>query len=58
MPAISAGIYGYPPDEACRVIVEAVVSWLADGGSFREIRLVAFGGDVAEDFRLALRSSR
>ena len=58
MPAISAGIYGYPPDEACRVIVEAVESWLAEGGSLKEIRLVAFGGDVAEHFRLALRSSR
>ena len=58
MPAISAGIYGYPPDAACRVIVEAVVSWLAKGGSLREIRLVAFGGDVAEHFRLALRSWR
>jgi glutamate racemase len=58
MPAISAGIYGYPPDEACRVIVEAVVNWLAEGGSLREIRLVAFGGDVAEHFRMALRSSR
>ena len=57
MPAISAGIYGYPPDEACRVIVEAVERWLADGGSLQEIRLVAFDGDVAEHFRRALRSS-
>ena len=58
LPAISAGIYGYPPDEACRVIVEAVERWLADGGSLQEIRLVAFGADVAEDFRQAVRSSR
>ena len=58
LPAISAGIYGYPPDEACRVIVEAVERWLADGGSLQEIRLVAFGADVAEGFRQAVRSSR
>ena len=58
LPAISAGIYGYPPDEACRVIVEAVERWLADGGSLQEIRLVAFGADVAEHFRQAVRSSR
>jgi glutamate racemase len=58
MPAISAGIYGYPPDEACRVIVESVEGWLAEGGSIREIRLVAFDADVAEYFRQALRSSR
>jgi len=58
LPAISAGIYGYPPDEACRVIVEAVERWLADGGSLQEVRLVAFGANVAEVFRQALRSSR
>ena len=58
LPAISAGIYGYPPDKACRVIVEAVERWLAEGGSLREIRLVAFGEDVAGHFRQALRSSR
>ncbi len=58
LPAISAGIYGYPPDEACRVIVEAVENWLLEGGSLSEIRLVAFGGDIAERFRQALRSSR
>ena len=58
LPAISAGIYGYPPDKACRVIVEAVERWLAEGGSLREIRLVAFGEDVAGHFRQALASSR
>jgi O-acetyl-ADP-ribose deacetylase (regulator of RNase III) len=58
LPAISAGIYGYPPDAACRVIVEAVENWLAERGSVSEIRLVAFGGDIAEHFRRALRSPR
>jgi O-acetyl-ADP-ribose deacetylase (regulator of RNase III) len=58
LPAISAGIYGYPSDEACRVIVEAVSDWLFEGGSVAEIRLVAFDGDIAEHFRRALRSSR
>jgi O-acetyl-ADP-ribose deacetylase (regulator of RNase III) len=58
MPAISAGIYGYPPGAACGVIVDAVEDWLAEGSSIEEIRLVAFGADVAEHFRRALRSSR
>lgn len=58
MPAVSAGIYGYPPDAACRVIVEAVEGWLAGGSSIEEIRLVAFDADVAEHFRRALRSPR
>jgi glutamate racemase len=58
LPAISAGIYGYPPDEACCVIVEAVESRLARGTTIREIRLVAFDASVAEHFRRALRSQR
>jgi glutamate racemase len=56
MPAISAGIYGYPTDQACRVIVESAENWIAEGGSLREIRLVAFAADVAEHFRQAVRS--
>jgi O-acetyl-ADP-ribose deacetylase (regulator of RNase III) len=57
IPAISAGIYGYPPDKACRVIAEAVETRLARGTMIREIRLVAFDAAVAEHFRQALRSS-
>ena len=58
LPAISAGIYGYPANEACRVIVEAVENWLAEGGSMQEIRLVAFDADIAAHFRHVLSSSR
>lgn len=49
MPAISAGIYGYPIDEALAVITDAATRWEADhpewGG---EIRFVAFEAEVAE----------
>lgn len=58
LPAISAGIYGYPLADACRVIVDAVRDWLDDGGAIRDIRLVAFDERTAEQFRLALCSTR
>ena len=55
MPAISAGIYGYPTEEATAVIVTAVAVWLeANPGVLTEVRLVAFGTETAEGFRAAL----
>ena len=56
MPAISAGIFGYPPDEACRVIVVEATVWLEAGGALDEIRLVAFSDAIADHFRSALRT--
>jgi len=56
MPTISAGIYGYPPAEACRVIVESVATWLSDGGDVDEVRLVAFSDDIVAYYRSALRT--
>ena len=58
LPAISAGIYGYPPADACRVIVETTDTWLKAGGDLEEIRLVAFDSRTAEHFEAALRSIR
>jgi O-acetyl-ADP-ribose deacetylase len=55
-PAISAGIYGYPLDEATRVLADAVVDWLADHPSrFDEVVLVGFQDEVTEAFATALR---
>jgi len=56
LPAISAGIYGYPLADACRVIAETADSWLTQGGSLAEIRLVAFDQATAGHFQAALRS--
>ncbi len=56
LPALSAGIFGYPPVEACSVIVQAVRSWLHGDRSLESIRLVAFDADTADHFRTALGS--
>jgi putative ATPase len=56
LPAISSGIYGYPADEACRVIVDAAGDWLDAGGSLDDIRLVAYSDTIADHFRTALRT--
>ncbi|MEZ5174834.1 MAG: glutamate racemase [Acidimicrobiia bacterium] len=51
MPAISAGIYGYPPDEACAVIVSTVARRLRDDpGPLRSVRLVGFDRVMADRF--------
>lgn len=57
MPAISAGIYGYPAEDATAVITDAVAAWLdSNPGVLTEVRLVAFGPETAEGFHAALRT--
>jgi glutamate racemase len=53
IPAISAGIYGYPPDEATVVIAQTTAEFLSDGAtSLRSVRLV--GHDAAMTVRFAV----
>jgi len=55
MPAISAGVFGYPRDEACQVIVAACKEWLdRRPGLISELRLVGFDHEAVADFRHAL----
>jgi O-acetyl-ADP-ribose deacetylase (regulator of RNase III) len=55
LPAISAGIFGYPRTEATRVIAEETVAWLeAAPASISEVRLVGFDQGTAGDFAAAL----
>jgi O-acetyl-ADP-ribose deacetylase (regulator of RNase III) len=51
-PAISCGIYGYPPDLAAPVAVEAVRPFAPD---FEEIRFVFLGEQLREVFAAAAR---
>ena len=55
LPAISAGIFGYPRAEACQVIVAAGREWLdRRPGLISEIRLVGLDPDTSGDFGKAL----
>jgi O-acetyl-ADP-ribose deacetylase (regulator of RNase III) len=57
-PAISAGIFDYPPADATRVMADSVVGWLAaHTGVVEEVRLVGFDAATAEHFATALEVS-
>lgn len=49
-PAISTGIYGYPPEEAAKVSSVAIEKFLADEKSIQEVRLVFFSPAGADTF--------
>ena len=58
VPAISAGIYGYPADEASAVIAATADEYLASGeGSLRSVRLVGFDTIMTERFAAAISST-
>lgn len=58
-PAISAGVFGYPPAEATAVIAQAVVSWLqATPNSLVEVRLVGYSDEISDLFAEALAANR
>ena len=55
LPAISAGIFGYPLQESTAVIAAAVRNWLSDSpGGVREVQLVGFDEATAGAFAAAL----
>jgi O-acetyl-ADP-ribose deacetylase (regulator of RNase III) len=57
-PAISAGIFGYPPADATRVMADSVVGWLAThAGVVEEVRLVGFDAATAQDFAKGLEAA-
>lgn len=54
-PAISAGIFGYPTEEATKVIAAATIAWLhAHPDTLTEVRLVGYDHPTAESFATAL----
>ena len=57
VPAISAGIYGYPPDEATHIIVEAATDFVnSEDTSVRSVRLVGYDTAMAKRFAAAISS--
>ncbi len=58
LPAISAGIFGYPRPEATAVIARTVVAWLSEHpGEIDEVRLVGFDSGTAGDFAAGLAAA-
>ena len=53
-PAISAGIFGYPPDQACDVAVGAVTTWLEAHEAPRRVVFCCFGAQSASLYRRRL----
>ncbi|MGH2571579.1 MAG: O-acetyl-ADP-ribose deacetylase [bacterium] len=53
-PAISCGIYGYPPERAAAVAVRGVAAFLEATPDFESVLLVAFQKDVAASLQRAL----
>ena len=54
-PAISAGVYGYPLEEATRIAVKTAVEW---SGEFpRKVIFVAFSEQIAEEYRKAFKAA-
>lgn len=53
-PAISAGIYGYPLDEAADIAVSTVADCAARAQSLKRVRFVLFSDDALAAFEQAL----
>ena len=55
IPAISAGIYGYPPDEATAVIADSVAEYVSSvETSLRSVRLIGYDNTMTERFTSAI----
>lgn len=57
-PAISCGVYGYPPAAAAAIAVREVRAQLALGGPVRRVIFACFGAEVADSYRRALAAQQ
>jgi O-acetyl-ADP-ribose deacetylase (regulator of RNase III) len=57
-PAISCGVYGYPPEQGCEIAVREIAGLLERDSSFEEITLVAFDSDMHRVFQSAIAARR
>lgn len=53
-PSISTGAYGYPANEASKVAIEAIISFLIDDTSITEVRMVLFKPEIFEIYKEAV----
>lgn len=55
VPAISAGIYGYPPDEATTVLVTSVAQFVSAGETpLTSVRFVGYDDAMSQRFAAAI----
>ena len=58
LPAISAGVFGYPREDATRVIAAAVIAWRnRHDNLLDQVVLVGYDEATTEDFRVGLAES-
>jgi O-acetyl-ADP-ribose deacetylase (regulator of RNase III) len=57
-PAISTGVYGFPPEPASEIAVREVTTFLAQNHAFTKAVLVAFRAETAEIMRRAVSRLR
>ena len=55
-PAISCGVYGYPPRAAALVAVQSTREFVADNAAIEKILFVCFGEEIERAYREALRN--
>lgn len=55
-PAISTGVYGYPPDQAARVAVASAAGFLLSSDRPREVVFCCFSDEAAQLHRAAMKS--
>lgn len=53
-PSISTGVYGYPVEEASRIAVKTVASFLQEPGSIKEVIFVLFNSEAYDAYASAL----
>lgn len=54
VPAISMGVFAYPPEEAVPILVDAASAALASLASLEEVRFVLFDQALCERFQVAI----
>ncbi len=54
-PAISCGIFGYPVDQAARIAIREVQTFLAEDNRIEIVYLTCFGDEIDSAYRTALQ---
>jgi len=55
-PAISCGVYGYPPDQACEIASHEIIKFTENAGSVQLIELIAFNQQIYQCYENIIKS--